>query len=227
MKRISKKSCKSLSFTLIELLVVIAIIAILASMLLPALNKARESARGISCKNKLKQFGVYTALYTSDYDDYLMFCGIADLTVGNSYCGNIGLFPSKNYVGYKAYLIDDDKDSMYKCPSAVAANNKYSYVDYGYNSHLYKDGGMKISKLKSASRTMAFMEKGWDDDNSTSNRPWYACFWGHDDGNFIGTLLGRRHNNSANITYCDGHTGSWKNMEITEYDEDSTFFTGL
>ena len=118
-----------LSFTLIELLVVIAIIAILAAILLPALNSARERGRTASCINNLKQFGVASASYTADYDGYV----IATTIKGAS--GDVGwylyLSDGKNEEYKNLGYIKDH--NVYRCPSNPKWQFNKRYLGYGHN----------------------------------------------------------------------------------------------
>ncbi len=105
---------KKRKFTLIELLVVIAIIAILASMLLPAIGKARETAFKASCVSRLKQFNTFTYLYHSDYD-YYPCANMTDPTAwgGASYRWVEQLKP---YTGDIANSNNNTEKNLFICP---------------------------------------------------------------------------------------------------------------
>ena len=104
-------------FTLIELLIVIAIIAILAGMLLPALNRARESARTTQCLGNLKQQGTVMMLYQDSNNSWVPVKTFKALTDGGGTCDQSWAFLLLEYMGCKtksttsSYYVDKDMRS--------------------------------------------------------------------------------------------------------------------
>ena len=129
------------NFTLIELLVVIAIIAILASMLLPALNQAREKAKSIKCAGNQKNIGSAVMQYSADYSDWYphwgsyLFLNDNRISWSQLIMPYVSNMPSRT--ASTGYASDEMKKAcvsgIFRCPSRVSGSDLCASTTYGYN----------------------------------------------------------------------------------------------
>lgn len=231
---------KKANFTLIELLITIAIIAILAAMLLPALNQARETARRGNCLANQKQIGTAMIMYADDFDGWNAFSTM--ITGGRqrpTYAGILHI--TGHLVNPRIYICPSatnykhtDQCLMAIKPGvdlwAVGGNTLYDWIHYAPNDYyvrwpttLWGTPTRKYSETRNASNKVMLA-----DSVGLTPTMYFAGDERYGEGrgmfqttsvNGMSPFMDPRHNNSSNVLWADGHATTekeaWQNIQRT------------
>jgi prepilin-type N-terminal cleavage/methylation domain-containing protein/prepilin-type processing-associated H-X9-DG protein len=210
------------AFTLIELLVVVAIIAILASMLLPALARAKEKAKAIKCLSNEKQIGLGYILYANDHSDYLPLAADPSAASPCQWFWEISRYIARETPSYSNLVA---QGNVVACPSAklknavptnIPANAAYG----GYGQNYYYLGYMEETDRKKTTQVTKPSETCMNGDGLDVDRNLNWWNYGYLYPPSVppwGTASVRpyiRHGKGGNYSWVDGHASltAWKTM---------------